>query len=394
MSIDYACMSHVQEATLATRIEDWVDPGTACDLCGDLGAVEFSLIEDVVHGAVTARFKPAQEWNAPWEEIESGSETRLYDLVDILDGELALFDAVDGELYAEIEGSFGYDTQWVTKFEVDMRPSDKDVLGWNEFRALIKHKSRYLQFEEQSFVARMQGVPAPRQMLRRVTDLIDHHQLYRTLQPEVHIWRGRTFDVEKPSWSAADLASAPPSFAAQSRMSAAGISVFYGAFDIETVAAELAGDTRPWLMAGAFHAIRPLRVVDLTRLPPYPSPFMEQSDAVTEDLLFLQSFARDVSRPVETPELIHIEYAPIQIVAEFLRFSFLPLDDSTPVDGIIYQSSAHDGECVVLFADHTQCIEAPAVGSRRHAEQLLQWVGPDCEVRRHLTWAQPSGRAS
>lgn len=232
---------------------------------------------DVVHSALGARFQPAQEWNAPWEDVESGDETPVYDLQELLDGELGLCEAVDEDLYHEIEASFGDDTMWMTRHQYDLRQRDADLLGWAEFRSLIMHKSRYMQLDEQSFVAQMYGVPSPRRMLKRVVRLIDRHRLYRVLAPGDVLWRGRTHDVPSPAWGPAELASAPDRLARQSRMSAAGISVFYGAFDVDTVAAELADERRPWLLAGAFTPTRPLKMIDLTRVPPVPSPFSEHA---------------------------------------------------------------------------------------------------------------------
>lgn len=383
MPADFVCLSHVNDVTLGARLRGWVDAKTACDLCGATGAVDFSLVTEIVHGALGARFKPAQEWNAPWDEIESGDETRLYDLGELLDGELALFDAVDDGLYGEIEASFGADTMWVTAFEHDMRPRDKDVRGWSEFRELVEHKSRYLQLDEQSLLSQIYGVPSPREMLERVARLMDHHNMYRTLRPGMLLWRGRVHDRQAPSWGARELASAPPRLARQSRMSAAGISLFYGALDVDTVAAELAVDTRPWLMVGAFTPTRPLRAIDLTRLPEFLSPFAEDGARHEDDLLFLRAFADNVSRPVVDPELVHIDYAPTQVVSEYLRYAFIPGGRRQPVDGLVYRSSRHDGDCVAVFADQDQCLGTASENRQERPAKLLRWAGRACRVRPH-----------
>jgi hypothetical protein len=382
VSPDFVCLTHVRDAALLARLTDWTDSETECDICGALDAVDFSLITDVVHGAIGARFKRAQEWNAPWDEIESGEETTVYDVTELLDGELALFDAVDRELYEAIESSFGDDTMWVTTFEYDMRSRDKDLLGWQDFRALVEHKSRYLQIDEQSYVAEMYGVPSPRQMLKRVGRLLDRHGLYRRVDPGTRIWRGRVDDHRQPSWAGSELASAPPRFARQSRMSAAGISLFYGAFDTDTVAAELADDTRPYLMVGAFTPTRPLVLIDLTRLPEFVSPFAENAAQLDDELLFLGSFTADVSRAVTDPELVHVDYAPTQVVAEYLRYAFKPRATKVPVDGIVYRSSRCDGECVAVFADHSQCM-SQATALTVGAPSLLRWASKRCKVLRH-----------
>lgn len=376
-SVDFVCLRHVKDAVLASRVREHVDDEMECDLCGECGSVTIDVITEIVKNAIHARFKPVQEWNAPWDEIESGEQTTLYELTELLDGELALFDAVDTDLYPVIEESFGDDTMWVTTFEYDMRPRDKDVLGWTEFRHLVQHKSRYLQLDDQSFAAEMYGVPSPRAMLKRIARFIDRHQLYRTIAPKELLWRGRVDDQRRPRWRATELASAPIAFAQQSRMSAAGISMFYGAFDVDTVAAEVASEARPWLMVGAFRPCRPLLLVDLTKLPAYPSPFEDDAARIDDELLFLRAFSEDVSRPVLDPELVHVEYAPTQVVTEHLRYAFMPHGAKEPVDGIVYRSSRRQADCVAVFASHEQCL---SVG---RAPQLLQWAGRRLIIRRH-----------
>ncbi len=372
------CLAHIRDEAFRSRVERFVDEDAVCDLCGAMNAVVIDVVTEIVQSAISDRYKPAPEWNAPWDEIESGEGPEVHYLTELLDGYLALFDAVDDELYEAIEASFGDDTMWVTTFEYDLRPRDKDVLGWSEFRELVQHKSRYLQLDEQSPIARIYGVPPPREMLTRVARLLDGHRLYRTIDPDELLWRGRVDDQRRTKWGATELASAPAAHARQSRMSAAGISMFYGAFDVETVAAELVGDARPWLMVGAFQPTRRLRVIDLTNLPPFPSPFSERAATDDDELLFLRAFSDDVSRPVLEPELVHIEYAPTQVVTEYLRYVFVPRKRKRPVDGIIYRSSRREAECVAIFASHEQCLDASPVG-----EQLLRWAGRRVVVRRH-----------
>lgn len=357
------------------RVRKYVDLEVACDLCGSMGSVEVDVVSGIVRSAVHEQFKPAQDWNAPWEDIESGLETPVYDLRELLDGEFDLLTAVDPQLYGAIEASFGDDTMWVTCFETDMRGRVKDSLGWEEFRHLVQHRSRYLQLDEQSSVARLYGVPSPREMLGRVAGLLDRHQMYRTLPIDELVWRGRLDDTRQPQWGGTELSSPPGVAARQSRMSAAGIPMFYGAFDIDTVAAELPADEGRWLMVGAFRPARPLLVIDLTTLPPSPGPFAENAAQRDDELDFLREFCKEVSRPVLNPELVHIEYAPTQAVTEYLRYLFVPRKRKRPVDGIVYASSRGAGTCAALFATHDQC---QGTGSE---DELLRWAPGTLTIR-------------
>ena len=96
------------------------------------------------------------------------------------------------------------------------------------------------------------------------------------------------------------LGPPPREKAPSNRMSAAGISVFYGAFDMATARVE-ASVSLPagWSLTGAaWRCARALHVLDLSELPPVPSIF-----AISREergmLLFLWEFVKSITAPVE-----------------------------------------------------------------------------------------------
>jgi hypothetical protein len=235
--------------------------------------------------------------------------------------------------------------------------------SWAEFRRLLLEERRFFALDDPDpddewRIDSIQGTK-PSEVLDRVSQLLDIHDLYRVIEPGTLLWRGRVGDQPEESWGAAELASAPHQFAAQSRMSATGISAFYGADSVDTAAAELQQEDPGWATVGAFTPTRPLLVADLTDERGLPSVFDPDFDSA-DQRRFLVHFAGEISRPLVNRELVHLDYVPTQVVAEYLRFHHGPNSASAAgyagIDGIAFTSSKCQGTNVVIFADHQQCL--------------------------------------
>jgi len=148
-------------------------------------------------------------------------------------------------------------------------------------------------------------------------------------------------------------------------MSPAGISMFYGAREIETALAETVNPTETTdkvARIGVFRVRKPARVVDLGRLPAVPSIFDPRPESTREraELGFLHGFRRDLSKRIERDNRIHTEYVPTQVVSEFLRRVFRG-HDGRAAEGLAFDSAqAVGGRNIVLFVDNRQCVEQGA----------------------------------
>jgi RES domain len=142
-------------------------------------------------------------------------------------------------------------------------------------------------------------------------------------------------------------------FASNSRMSPAGITMFYGSDDIATAVAEIgAHSSRRHAILGQFETTRDFdpaqrhrtatRTEPLHRGWPHPERY---------DLIFLHRFATDLGEPIALDGREHIEYVPTQVATEYLRYV-----STNAVDGILYRSAQNNGVCCVLFCDATNCI--------------------------------------
>lgn len=178
----------------------------------------------------------------------------------------------------------------------------------------------------------------------RYTDGILH-----TITTGTTLYRTRSLDKEiDDSFGFNDITSAPDVYAGQCRMSPAGVSMFYGAFDIETAVDESIKTANEKVLAiGEFKTIRELPVVDLIALPKEVSIWMDKWEAVS----FLKSFHNDITRPLLNDANEAIEYIPSQIFTEYLRWMFTDKNGRN-IDGLMYRSSKTQKANVVLFCNN------------------------------------------
>src|SRR5215470_13714334 len=91
--------------------------------------------------------------------------------------------------------------------------------------------------------------------------------LFRNLPADTILWRCRTRDRKQRFPNARDVGPPPAVAAKQSRMSPAGIPMFYAASDKATAEAEtLRRGAKYWAIA-EFKTLRELVIVDLTEVP-------------------------------------------------------------------------------------------------------------------------------
>lgn len=196
-------------------------------------------------------------------------------------------------------------------------------------------------------------------MLRELGELINRYGLVTDISERTPLHRIRVHRVDEHPSTAKELGTPPNQFARQSRMSPAGIPMFYGATDLVTAYAETMTSDVEATTEATFSTTRVARIVDLDRLPAVPS-FFDLSEEATKNrpsLGFLAGFRHDVSAQIERDDRIHIEYVPTQVVCEYLRHLFRD-QDGHPVDGLAWESAQHKGgRNLVLFVRHEQCIE-------------------------------------
>ena len=211
---------------------------------------------------------------------------------------------------------------------------------------MVKHKRRYF-FREHGGDSSGEGLLDPADMLETIVTSCTKFDMVQTIPSGTQVYRahlaqGRRFTTPR------DYGAPPADSATQSRMSPAGIPMTYVAEDLTTALEETSTDGECAYEVGELELLRPLSVIDLTRIPPVPSIFDVARRSEREQILFLREFVRDLSKPIERDGREHIEYVPTQIVTEYFRSS-RALSGKNVV-GLRYRSARRDGgTCLVLF---------------------------------------------
>lgn len=276
---------------------------------------------------------------------QSGSDIALEILEGDVDDELLLY-AVDDR---EFE-----DGLWFRPGELWLEGRELISYSWARFSA---HAKRQPPGVDLSTLPRPTGPrifdePAdgidPADMLVRLTQMVNDH-VGLTIYGVDDKWFRAVQLGPTDELSPSRLGAAPPKWAAENRMSAAGQSMFYGATDADTARAEFrAAPEQPRTVVGTWAATRPLKLLDLANLPKPPS-FFDVDQAWRRDFLMsLEQFGRDISVPVLPGDPPDIAYRPTQAFTDHLR-RYLP-----GIDGIVNHSSKNGKPCCVLFADNSQ----------------------------------------
>ena len=143
------------------------------------------------------------------------------------------------------------------------------------------------------------------------------------------------------------------------RMSPAGISMFYCAFDSETAKKETIDKSiklKKYNTIVTFENIEDIFVIDFSKLP-VTSIFDYKKLKWYYPLSFLREFVSDLSCSIKHDGKEHIEYVPTQIVTEYFRFPFNEYKKNK-IEGIIYPSSKNKNyNSCVLFYNNDECLK-------------------------------------
>ncbi len=359
---------------------------TECSFCGRSGESAIATDTDFVLTYMSECLQ--REWSRAIDEYLYDSESPTgyagpcYETYEILEVD----DVFANERFEEFVLEAFRDTQWAQRDFGGISEGEALRYGWTDLAETVKHRQRFffLLAEDEHDDGPGSVVRYGREMLDQLGELIRKYGLIRTIPEGTLIYRCRTHKSDEKPTTAKELGPPPPTTALQSRMSPAGIPMFYAADEPKTTLAETIDEERSDEDAATiatFKLRQNCRVVDLRELSPVPSIF-ESDVSATErrhELGFLHGFRRDVSGPVTRDGREHIEYVPTQVVAEYLRYVFKD-GDGDEIQGVAWESSKLPGtRNVVLFMDASRCVEAGKPGDG-FSEPLIELV--DSEPQR------------
>lgn len=288
--------------------------------------------DDVIPGA-----QRIGNYIAPEHAKHFSSTTELFYQIDLISD--------NKRLNREIEDCFLND-DWIQRNPYMMTVEQELSLMWNLFSRMVMHEQRFTFFKRPEFLGnKLNHDNDLLDILTELSNIISQHNLSRILPTGTVLYRCREEKSGELIESFGDITSPPNLKAKQSRMSPAGISMFYGAFDQETaiIETDCIGKSKK---LGKFSLIKDLVVIDLTMLPQFS--FWMPGDK--EGIGFLHSFSLEISKPIQN-DFVHIEYVPSQVFTEYLRYIYNTIDNCK-LDGIIYNSSLKGAKKnIVLFYD-------------------------------------------
>lgn len=344
-------------------IEDYSN-SNQCSYCNskksNTKACDFEKVVVHVLNSIKCEWGEASDERVGWDSREGGWQgANVYDTYDLLYAELAL-EAEHEEILSDLNSSIIIGS-WCKKNPYGL---DEDALlinAWKKFSELVKHNSRYVFLKKESDKSPFEEMD-PVEILNSLGNIILRLGLITTIQKNKEIFRVRITDIGSTINSAKELGSPPKEKALiANRMSPAGISMFYGAFDTETAIFETYEPEKnitKQAVLGVFNPIRELTAIDLSEKIKIPSLFDEENRKDRFLLKFLQGFISDFTKPIKRVGSAHINYVPTQIVTEYFKHLFPQTEFGKKIDGVVYPSSKANGvKCIVIFAESSQCVE-------------------------------------
>ncbi|WP_097006987.1 HEPN-associated N-terminal domain-containing protein [Lacrimispora amygdalina] len=337
------CTSCVGDHAIKSFIRN-IGTKNKCDYCSKIR--KCCKLEDLIgHIVESIRFEFEDATGCMhWEGKEGGFiGARTYDnynmVFDKLSPEMGIEDeAVLTDIYKTLNDSI----EWCDKDPYALRIHEEDYIEWKQF--CKSAKSPTSSFED---------IALKSQILYKITEHFQELGLIKNINKDTGFYRSVIHDKAENVDSAKRIGSAPVKYAAANRMSRKGVSMFYGAEDIETTLKEIGAKPSDTVTSAKFYPSERIKVLDLTQLDSieFPSLFDPTKRHLRSPLIFMRNFATDVSKKCNGKP---IQYLPTQIFTEHIRNFYKEFK----LSGIIYNSSLVKGKkCCVLFFNNEHCIE-------------------------------------
>lgn len=350
------CSNHFEDYAIAEFIEKNNSDELYCSFCKPKYqsnfVVSFDELMKFLMGGINYFYDDAAN-HLPYESAEGGYQGHHFSTIDLV------YDIIPSEEENVIQEVLDYieDKDWCSKYPFSLDEDEQLHSDWNEFSKILKHKMRYSFFKSKAFDSEYSVM---HEILHQIALCIESLNLVITLPENQIIYRARQHAENDNPILFEDICSPKIKYCTlPNRMSPAGISMFYGTFELETAGKEVENlkdiAKRPLLSTGKFKLKKGLQVVDMTNIPDIPSIFDEDNRIYLYKISFLKKFVHEISKQIERDKYEHIEYVPTQVITEYFRY-VVPELAGYDIDGIIYPSAVCEGKkCCVLFFDNEQC---------------------------------------
>lgn len=351
------CADHIDDEAIRLFINRTGEV-EECDYCGRRKKViMLEILMDYITDAIMHFYTDPANFMS-YNSREGGYLGNVYDASELLNEHFEL-EINDTALFNDIHDSFDLNRAWANEYEYHNDEGDYQYESWVAFQDIVKHKSRFL-FSSKRIFKFDDGVFSINEFLKLMGRQIRQMNMLTTLPKNTKLYRCRQHEHADEVTEAAHICSPRNEQAIYpNRMSPAGISMFYAAFEPETAkieALDLTNLDKSFYTIAEFKTKHVLNLIDLSKVPTMPSRFEQRKWDVFYLIAFLRAFVHDFTKGIEKDGKIHIEYVPTQIITEYFRFEFSKAG-AKPIDGIIYPSSKSQGNnACVLFMDHQESL--------------------------------------
>ena len=354
------CPRCISDPHLKQVVKNFATDESPCSFCGRRPSMELDGVMEIIGNTVADYYNRAVN-EAPYESAEGGYQGVTFDTFEVMEhivGGISRRDAVIEAISASFD-----DDIWVERNMFSLNGVQKYVASWEQFCDAVKHEAKHGPGGEPEDEDH-DTIPVSA-MLDALHDIVQESAMIRSIPVDRIIYRIRAHKNSEECTTRETLGPPPSDKAPTNRMSAAGVSVFYGAFERATAVAEASVSMPPereWVLTGAaWQCTRPLQVLDLSELPPVPSIF-EASREWRGALLFLREFVKSISAPVVHDGGEHVEYVPTQVLTEYF-WKQVSAPDGSPLDAIVYPSARRrGGRSLVVFRSREELDPATLVG--------------------------------
>lgn len=354
------CSNHFDEKAIKNFIRRNSSRG-CCDYCDKNNSVIAlqDLMEFLMEAVEVYYTDPANFMS--YNGQEGGYLGNVYESNEILQEHFG-FDIQENNLFKDVFDSLDSNKLWANEMDYSDSPSDILLYSWEYFKKLVKNRSRYF-FGLAKDLNSDQYFMDSNQILSEIGNTIKKFKLIKVLPAGTELYRCRQHSQGDISVTGAPGMTSPPDkFAVHpNRMSPAGISMFYGAFEIETALAETldyGNSDIEFFTTATFVSNKELTIIDLSSLPDLPSPFDQRKRKDYYRISFIKDFVKDLMAPIKRDGRVHIDYVPTQVITEYFRFPFSDkLKNGKRIDGIVYPSSRNLKKACVLFFDNPESLQ-------------------------------------
>ena len=351
--IKYCCIKCFSEQEIQNFIESFEEV-SECDYCGNT-EVNVAPVDEVgkfILEAFLRKYEDAAHQVAYCSE-DGGYQLPTNSITEILLDEGIFGDDLDDPFSLIEDMDVDDGTPYVSKNPYGPLDEDEYITSWDEFCEIVKTKYRFTSLTnvENDF-------NHPKSFFETLANMLSEMFLFK-LYPGERIYRAR-IGRNNDNYNHRDLTSPPVEKSRNSRMSPAGISVFYGGMNEDVCINEVRPSVGEIVYVAEFEVLKNLNILDLSIKfdEPNKSMFNEEYGYEFEEILkpFINYFVTEIAKPIRVSDS-QIDYLPTQVFTEFLRrFKFQEHyfgsqnDSAFNIDGIKYRSSlTEDGVNIVLF---------------------------------------------